>query len=187
MTKPERKPNSHQNLPTLPAGMDRRVSPRFDCDRGVQCFHNNNRVFWGTFVDLSLTGCSIHLLPTPLPAGSHLSMVFTLYGNNIRISGDVREVHGEVMGVSFATMTEREQAKLCEAVQRLADGRTTKSEVVINTQAAMQRLQRWFKTHDLLTQEIFQRLLEGSFDPAFETAAGRSPEIEKAAESLARH
>lgn len=185
MSQPENnEPNEF--LPAVPATMDRRVTPRFVCDRGVQCWKEGSHVaYWGTFSDLGLTGCSVHLLPTPLPVGTHLTMVFALYGNNIRISGDVRMVHGAIMGIAFATMTEKVQEKLCAAVQKLADGRTTKSEVVLNTQAAVLRMQRWFKHHDLLTREIFQRLLDGSFDPAFETSAGRSLEIEKVTESFA--
>ena len=63
-------------------------------------------------------------------------------------------------------------------VQRLADGRNTGSAAVLNTQAAIQRLQRWFKTHDLLTRELFQRLVDGSFDPA--TGSSVSPLMDKA-------
>jgi len=178
MTKPvsDRKPHA-----SLPSSMERRVTPRFGCDRGVQCWKEGSHVpFWGTFVDLSLTGCSIHL-PTPLSPGTRLNMVFTLFGSSIRIRGEVRTLHGAVMGIVFATITETEQNKLCAVVQRLADGRTTGSAVVMNTQAAVLRLQRWFKNHDLLTREIFQRLVDGSFDPAFENSAARSVEAEKTA------
>jgi hypothetical protein len=178
LTKPvsNRKPHA-----SLPPSMERRVTPRFGCDRGVQCWKEGTHVpFWGTFLDLSLTGCSIHL-PTPLSPGTRLNMVFTLYGSNIRISGEVRTLHGDVMGVAFATMTETEQNKLFAVVQRLADGRTTGAAVVMNTQAVVLRLQRWFKNHDLLTREIFQRLVDGSFDPAFETSPTRSVEAEKTA------
>jgi hypothetical protein len=186
MSNPENQDNLNEVGNKVPAMLDRRVSPRFTCDRGVQCWKDGNHVaHWGTFVDLGLMGCSIHLLPTPLPVGTHLTLVFTLYGNNIRISGEVRMVHGAVMGVAFASMTEKVQNKLCEAVQRLADGRTTKSEVVLNTQAAVLRLQRWFKNHETLSRETFQRLLDGSFDPALETSAGRMPEIKPLKESFA--
>ena len=166
--------------------MERRVTPRFGCDRGVQCWKEGSQVpFWGTFIDLSLTGCSIHL-PTPLPPGTRLNMVSTLYGSSIRISGKVRTLHGAIMGVAFATITETEQSKLCAVLQRLADGRTTGSAVVMNMQAAVLRLQRWFKTHDLLTREIFQRLVDGSFDPAFDTSAARSVEVEKTATGFSK-
>ncbi len=176
------KPDSTQKLhASLPSSIDRRVTPRFGCDRGVQCWKEGSHVpFWGTFIDLSVTGCNIHL-PTPLPPGTRLNIVFTLFGSSIRVRGEVRTLHGTAMGVAFATMTETEQSKLCAAVQRLADGKTTGSAVVVNTQAAVQRLQRWFKNNDLLTREIFQRLVDGSFDPAFETSAARSVELEKAA------
>ena len=104
MSQPENnEPNEF--LPAVPATMDRRVTPRFVCDRGVQCWKEGSHVaYWGTFSDLGLTGCSVHLLPTPLPVGTHLTMVFALYGNNIRISGDVRMVHGAIMGIAFVAL-----------------------------------------------------------------------------------
>jgi hypothetical protein len=179
MTTPsnERKPHAQ-----LPQGMERRVTPRFDCDRGVQCWKEGSyTALWGTFVDLSMTGCSI-LMPTPLPPGARLNMVFNLYGSSIRVSGVVRTLKGDVMGIAFAAMTKVEQGKLSAAVQRLANGRNTGSEVIMNTQAAVMRLQRWFNTHDLLTRELFQRLLDGSFDPASETSA--APLMEKAAAGM---
>jgi hypothetical protein len=179
MTKPDSNHKPHANLPP---GMERRVTPRFDCDRGVQCWKEGSHIaLWGTFVDLGMTGCSIQT-PTPLPQGARLSMVFTLYGTSIRVGGVVRTLEGDVMGVAFTAMTRVEQDKLAAAVRRLADGRNTGSEEVINTQAAVQRLQRWFKTHELLTRELFQRLLDGSFEPATETSA--APLMKKAAAGI---
>ena len=173
----DRKPHTK-----LPPGMERRVTPRFDCDRGVQCWKEGSHVaLWGTFADLGMTGCSVHM-PTPQPPGARLSMVFNLYGSSIRLSGVVRTLEGDVMGIAFATMTKIEQVKLSAAVQRLAGGKDTGSAAVMNTQAAVERLQRWFKTHDLLTRELFQRLLDGSFDPASETSA--APLMEKAAAGM---
>ena len=175
MTKPVSTQKPHANLPP---GMERRTTPRFDCDRGVQCWKDGSHVsFWGTFIDLSVTGCSIKL-PTPLSPGTRLTMVLNLYGSSIRVTGVVRTLQGAVLGVAFAPMTEAEQSKLCTVVQRLANGRNTGSEAVMNTQAAVRRLQRWFKTHDLLTRELFQRLLDGSFDPALGSSV--SPLMDKA-------
>lgn len=175
-----RKPvSTHRPHANLPPGVERRTTPRFDCDRGVQCWKDVSHVpLWGTFIDLSVTGCSMNL-PTPLSPGTRLTMVFNLYGSSIRVSGVVRTLKDAVMGVAFAAMPEAEQSKLCTVVQRLADGRNTGSAAVLNTQAAIQRLQRWFQKHDLLTRELFQRLVDGSFDPAFETSTCRS--VEKSA------
>jgi hypothetical protein len=169
MNKPDSTRKPHANLPL---GMERRATPRFGCDRGVQCWKDgyNHAAIWGTFIDLSVTGCSIQT-PTPIPPGTRLSMVFTLYGSSIRIGGEVRTLHGAVMGVAFKTMTKVEHGKLSAAVQRLAGGKNTGSEVIMNTQATVLRLQRWFKENDLLTRAIFQRLLDGSFDPALESSA----------------
>lgn len=174
MTNPGNTSKPHS---TLPPGMERRVTPRFDCDRGVQCWkEGSHKAIWGTAVDLGMTGCRIQT-PTPLIPGSNLSMVFNLFGNRIRISGAVRTLKGDVMGVAFAAMTMAEQGKLAAAVQQLADGGQTGAEPMMKTQAAVQRLQRWFKTHDLLTRDLFQRMLEGSFDPALESSA--SPLMDK--------
>ena len=176
--------DEHKVHTKLPLGMERRVAPRFDCDRGVQCWkEGTHTAIWGSFADLGLTGCSIET-PTPLPPGSRLRMAFNLFGNGIRLFGVVRSLHGTEMGVAFATMTEAQQNRLCAAVQRLADGRDTGSGVVMNAQAVVQRLERWFKEHDLLTRNIFERLLEGSFDPAFETSAARS--MQKAATGFSK-
>ena len=166
----------------LPPGMERRVNPRFDCDRGVQCWKEGSHVaLWGTFVDLGMTGCSVQM-PTPLPPGARLSMVFNLYGSSIRLSGVVRTLEGDVMRIAFAAMTKVEQGKLSAALQRLAGGKNTGSEAMMNTQAAVARLQRWFKSHDLLTRELFQRLLDGSFEPASETSD--APLMKKAAAGM---
>lgn len=176
--------NTHKPHAPVPSDMERRYAPRFDCNRGVQCWKNGSHVpFWGTFIDLSVTGCSI-TLPTPLPPNTRLTMVFNLYGNSIRVSGVVRTLQGATMGVAFAALPEAERSKLCTALQRLADGKDTGSEAVLNTQAAVLRLQRWFQRHDLLTRELFQRLLEGSFDPALESSA--SPLMGKAAAGLSK-
>jgi hypothetical protein len=169
--------STHKPHANLPPGVERRTTPRFDCDRGVQCWKDGSHVsIWGTFVDLSVTGCSISL-PTPLPPGARLTMVFNLFGSSIRVSGVVRTLKDAVMGVAFAAMPEAEQSKLCTVVQRLADGRNTGSAAVLNTQAAIQRLQRWFQKHDLLTRELFQRLVDGSFDPALGSSV--SPLMDK--------
>jgi hypothetical protein len=176
MSKPDSTHKPHANLPP---GVERRTTPRFDCDRGVQCWKDGSHVpLWGTFIDLSLTGCSMNL-PMPLSTGTRLTMVFNLFGSSIRVSGVVRTVKGAVLGIAFAAMPEAEQSKLCTVVQRLADGRNTGSAAVMNTQAAILRLQRWFQKHDLLTRELFQRLVDGSFDPAIETSSCRS--VEKSA------
>jgi PilZ domain len=177
------RPGNHKPHANLPPGMERRSTPRFECDRGVQCWkEGSHATIWGTFIDLSVNGCSIQTL-TPLPPGTRLSLVFTLYGSNIRIGGEVRTLEGYIMGIAFAAMARVEQDKLSAAVRRLADGRSIGSEEVINTQAAVQRLQRWFKTHDLLTRERFQQLLDGSFDPALESSA--SPLMAKASGGFA--
>ena len=105
-------------------------------------------------------------------------MVFNLFGTSIRVSGEVRTLHGAVMGVAFAAMTEAEQVKLSNVLKRLADGRSTNSDLMVNTQAAVLRLERWFKTHDLLTRDLFHRIVDGQFDPA--TEAKVNPLMEKA-------
>ena len=175
MIKPDSTHKPHANLPS---DMERRTTPRFDCDRGVQCWKDGSHApIWGMFVDLSVTGCSISL-PTPLPQGARLTMVFNLFGSSIRVSGVVRTLKDAVLGVAFAALPEAEKSKLYAAVQRMANGRDTGSEAIINTQAAVLRLQRWFQTHDLLTRELFQRMLDGSFDPALESSA--SPLMDKA-------
>ncbi|MGZ4817790.1 MAG: PilZ domain-containing protein [Terriglobales bacterium] len=175
MNKPSTDRKPHKNLPP---GMERRKTPRFGCDRGVQCWKDGiSAAFWGEFIDLSMTGCCIHT-PTPLPPRTRLKMVFTLFGTSIRVSGEVRTLHGAVMGVAFAAMTEAEQAKLSNMLKRLADGRSTNSDVIMNTQAAVLRLERWFKTHDLLTRDLFHRIVDGQFDPA--TEAKVNPLMDKA-------
>jgi len=170
----ERKPHSN-----LPPGMERRKTPRFGCDRGVQCWKEGSAsAFWGSFIDLSMTGCSIHT-STPLPPRTKLRMVFTLFGTHIRVLGEVRTLYGAVMGVAFSSMSEADQDKLADMLQRLADGKGTNANVVMNTQAAVLRLQRWFSNHEVLTRDLFQRILDGTFDPAIDSKP--NPLMEKAA------
>ena len=173
----------HKPHANLPPGLERRTIPRFDCDRGVQCWKEGSLVaFYGSFDDLSMTGCSIQTT-TPLPPGSRIRIVFTLFGTSIRVQGSVRSQNGNVMGIGFAGMVEGEQKKLAAALQRLADGADTGSEMIMNTQAAIQRLQRWFKMHDLLTRDLFERLVDGRYDPAL--GSNTSPMMDKAAANSA--
>ncbi len=152
-------------------GVERRVTPRFDCDRGVQFWRDGSHSpLWGEFVDIGMTGCAIHS-PTQLSPGSRMRMTFTLFGATIRCAGEVKTSRDGVMGVLFTSVLPAEQQKLRAAVQRLADGGESGAEAVVQAQQAVARLQRWFKQHDLLSREMFQSLLQGEHEPASDASS----------------
>ncbi len=158
--------NDGKHVSRTALGIERRLTPRFDCDRGVQFWRDNSHSpLWGEFVDLGMTGCAIHST-TQLSPGSRIRMAFTLFGTTVRCAGEVRTAHDGVMGVLFTSIPPAEQQKLRAAVQRLADGSDAGAEAMVQAQQAVARLQRWFNQHDLLSREMFQRLLRGEHEPA---------------------
>ena len=100
---------------------DRRATPRFDCDRSVQYWKDDEKTpTWGTLDNISLKGCFVST-KWPLPAQTRVRVVIFLYGLKISATGQVRVSRAdEGMGIMFTGLSRENQVRLKKAVQRLA-------------------------------------------------------------------
>ena len=100
---------------------DRRATPRFDCDRSVQYWKEDEKTpTWGTLDNISMTGCFVSTR-WPLPAQTRVRVVVFLCGLKISASGQVRVSRpDEGMGIMFTGLPRESKVRLNKAVQRLA-------------------------------------------------------------------
>lgn len=100
---------------------DRRTTPRFDCDRSVQYWKDDEKTpTWGTLDNISLNGCFVST-KWPLPPQTRVRVVIFLYGLKISATGQVRVSRpDEGMGIMFTGLARESQVRLKKAVQRLA-------------------------------------------------------------------
>jgi len=100
---------------------DRRATPRFDCDRSVQYWKDDEKTpTWGTLENISLNGCFVSTR-WPLPAQTRVRIVIFLYGLKISGNGQVRVSRpDEGMGIMFTGLSRESRVRLTKAVQRLA-------------------------------------------------------------------
>jgi hypothetical protein len=107
---------------------DRRAMPRFDCDRSVQYWKEDEKTpTWGTLENISLSGCFV-TTRWPLPVQTRVRVVIFLHGLKISASGQVRAPRAdEGMGIMFTSLSRESRVRLKKAVQRLAQksGETT--------------------------------------------------------------
>lgn len=115
-TPPPEKPKAQ-----LPVQDDRRTTPRFDCDRSVQYWKEDEKTpTWGTLENISLSGCFV-TTRWPLPAQTRVRVVIYLYGLKISATGQVRASRAdEGMGIMFTGLSRESRVRLKKAVQRLA-------------------------------------------------------------------
>jgi hypothetical protein len=156
--------------PGLPENYDRRNAPRFDCDRGVQCWREGSTVpVWGSLRDLSLTGCKV-VSTTPLPGGTHIRVLLNLFGRQVRASGEIRSVDENTMGIQFTRITSPEEAKLHAVLTRLASGTENAPAKLLQTTDILTRLTQWFRWMDFLTREEYLDILNGGTGLALQPA-----------------
>jgi|SRR5437762_1644080 len=107
--------------PQTPAQEDRRATPRFDCDRSVQYWNDDEKTpTWGALENISLSGCFVSTR-WPLPAQTRVRVIIFLYGLKISATGQVRVSRpDEGMGIMFTGMPRESKVRLNKAVQRLA-------------------------------------------------------------------
>jgi hypothetical protein len=107
--------------PQVTAQEDRRATPRFDCDRSVQYWKEEEKTpTWGTLENISLNGCFVSTR-WPLPAQTRVRVVIFLYGLKISATGQVRVARAdEGMGIMFTGLSRESQVRLKKAVKRLA-------------------------------------------------------------------
>jgi hypothetical protein len=130
---------------------------------------------WGTFTDLSVSGCYVELKAT-FPVGEKLELELELNGVRAHLRGEVRVSYPFLgMGVAFREMT-MEQHTLVEAMidsvrpaplrapQSLPDNpvHPVSMPIILNPAAALQALADFFDGHALLSKDEFIHLLRKS-------------------------
>jgi hypothetical protein len=177
----EQQPRTYVEPAPVPAPADsepqeRRRNPRYKCE-GSATFRveGGNVRSWGTFTDLSVSGCYVELKAT-FPVGAMLQLELELNGMRAHIKGEVRVSYPFLgMGVAFREMT-TEQHMLIEAMlesvrpaplrapQPVPDNpvHPVSMPIILNPAAALQALADFFDGHALLSKDEFIHLLRKS-------------------------
>jgi hypothetical protein len=165
-------PVASENAP--PA--ERRRNPRYKCEGSATFRVQGGDVrTWGTFTDLSASGCYVELKAT-FPVGAILDLELELNGIRTLVKGEVRVSYPFLgMGVAFREMTpeNRQQIEAMIETVRPAIRRPppvesdsvehhTSLPIILNAGAALQALADFFEGHVLLTKEEFVRVLRKS-------------------------
>jgi hypothetical protein len=165
--------------PTAPeeAPGEKRKNPRYKCEGSATFRVQGTDVrTWGTFTDLSISGCYIELKAT-FPVGAIVDMELELNGVRAEVRGEVRVSYPFLgMGVAFRDMTveSRQQVdamidtvrpsipKAQPAIEVEPVAHASSMPIIVNAAAALQVLAEFFEVHVQLTKEEFVRLLRKS-------------------------
>ncbi|HST09706.1 MAG TPA: PilZ domain-containing protein [Terriglobales bacterium] len=156
---------------------ERRRNPRYKCE-GSATFRvqGTNVRTWGTFTDLSISGCYIELKAT-FPVGAIVDLELELNSVRAEVKGEVRVSYPFLgMGVAFrdVTVESRQQIdamidtvrpsipKAQPAIADEAVAHTSSMPIIVNAPAALQVLAEFFEIHVQLSKEEFVRLLRKS-------------------------
>ena len=163
--------------PAEPEKQERRRNPRYKCE-GSATFRvqDGNVRSWGTFTDLSISGCYVELKAT-FPVGAMLDLELELNGVRAQVKGEVRVSYPFLaMGVAFREMTAEHHMQIeamLETVrpaplkksivaEREATVRPASMPIILNPAAALQALADFFEGHTLLSKDEFILLLRKS-------------------------
>lgn len=155
---------------------ERRRNPRYKCE-GSATFRvqGTNVRTWGTFTDLSISGCYVELKAT-FPVGAIVDLELELNGLRTQIKGEVRVSYPFLgMGVAFREMTVenhqqveamidtlRPSLRRVPAMEPTEAARASSMPIIVNAAAALQVLAEFFEVHAQLGKEEFVRLLRKS-------------------------
>jgi hypothetical protein len=155
---------------------ERRKHVRYKCvGSAAFCVQGSNVRTWGTFTDLSVSGCYVELKAT-FPLGAVIDLELELNGIRAQIRGEVRISYPFLgMGVAFRDMTVENRMQ----IQAMLDTLSTVAPqapvaaaepgvhpmsmpIILNPAPALQALADFFEGHTLLSKEEFVRLLRKS-------------------------
>jgi hypothetical protein len=156
---------------------ERRRNPRYKCE-GSATFRvaGTNVRTWGTFTDLSCSGCYVELKAT-FPAGAIIDLELELNGVRAQVKGEVRVSYPFLgMGVAFRDMTTENRMQIQAMIESILPAPLKRSVVaepekavhpgsmpiILNPAAALQALADFFDGHTLLSKDEFIRLLRKS-------------------------
>jgi PilZ domain len=171
---PESSPEPAPAEPATPG--ERRRNPRYKCEGSATFRVQGTDVrTWGTFTDLSISGCCIELKAT-FPVGAIVDLELELNGVRAQVKGEVRVSYPFLgMGVAFrdVTVESRQQIEAMmdtvrPSIRRVPAGEpeetahTSAMRIIVNTAAALQVLAEFFEVHVQMTKDEFVRLLRKS-------------------------
>jgi PilZ domain-containing protein len=155
---------------------ERRRNPRYKCE-GSATFRveGTNVRTWGTFTDLSCSGCYVELKAS-FPAGAIIDLELELNGVRAQLKGEVRVSYPFLgMGVAFRDLTTEHRMQIQAMIESILPAPLKKSVVaepetihpasmpiILNPTAALQALADFFEGHTLLSKDEFIRLLRKS-------------------------
>lgn len=155
---------------------ERRGNPRYKCEGSATFRVQGSTVrSWGTFTDLSASGCYVELKAT-FPVGALIDLELELNGIRAQITGEVRVSYPFLgMGVAFRNVSAENRRVLAEmidsvrpSIRKVAAAETEKNlpatslPIILNAGAALQALADFFEGHTLLSKEEFIRVLRKS-------------------------
>ncbi len=156
---------------------ERRGNPRYKCE-GSATFRveGTNVRTWGTFTDLSSSGCYVELKAT-FPAGAIIDLDLDLNGVRAQVKGEVRVSYPFLgMGVAFRDLTTENRMQIQAMIDSILPAplkrsvvaepetavRPASMPIILNPAAALQALADFFEGHTLLSKDEFIRVLRKS-------------------------
>src|SRR5262249_41522558 len=155
---------------------ERRRNPRFKCEGSATFRVQGSTVrTWGTFTDLSMSGCYVELKAT-FPVGAIIDLELELNGVRTQIEGEVRISYPFLgMGVAFRNINAENRMQIQTMIDTIhpapvkpltVDPRDeihpASMPIILNPGAALQALADFFEGHTLLSKDEFIRLLRKS-------------------------
>jgi hypothetical protein len=156
---------------------ERRRNPRYKCE-GSAAFRVQGSTVrtWGTFTDLSISGCYVELKAT-FPVGAIIDLELELNGCRTLVKGEVRVSYPFLgMGVAFRDITAENRSQIdamietvrptvtpkVSNVERNKETHPSSMPIILNPGAALQALADFFDGQPLLSKDEFIHLLRKS-------------------------
>lgn len=158
---------------------ERRRNPRYKCEGSATFRVQGSTVrTWGTFTDLSVSGCYVELKAT-FPVGAIIDLELELNGVRTEVEGEVRISYPFLgMGVAFRDMTKENRMQIDAMVDTIRPAapkapaidpkpgvHAPSMPIILNPGAALQALADFFEGHTPLSKDEFLRLLRKSQGP----------------------
>jgi hypothetical protein len=162
--------------PAEPEKQERRRNPRYKCEGSATLrVQGVNMRSWGTFTDLSISGCYVELKAT-FPMGALLDLELELNGVRAQVKGEVRVSYPFLgMGVASRELTAEHHMQIEAMIETLRPAPLKAPEpvpdnsihpasmpIILNAASALQALAEFFEGHTVMSQVEFIRLLRKS-------------------------
>jgi len=155
---------------------ERRGNSRYKCEGSATFRVQGSTVrSWGTFTDLSISGCYVELKAT-FPVGALIDLELELNGIRAQITGEVQVSYPFLgRGVAFRNVSAENRRLWADMIDSVRPSirkmpvtetgtvlPATSLPIILNAGAALQALADFFEAHTLLPKEEFMRILRKS-------------------------